>query len=168
MIIKNLSLKSALIAGSLALAGSFAQADSAGQDAVSVLSVAKQNGDFSTLTRAIEAAGLADTLSAQGPMTIFAPTDEAFAKLPAGTLENLLKPENKDQLVKLLSNHVVSGETLEQDELKTRRTIETGAEQDLRVALVNGRLRVGDARVSGDIDAGNGVIMPIDRVLLPK
>lgn len=168
MNIKSLGFKSALLAGSLALAGSFAQADTAGQDATSVLSVAKQNGEFSTLTRAIEAAGLADTLSSQAPVTIFAPTDEAFAKLPAGTLENLLKPENKAQLVELLTNHVVSGEALEQDELKTRRTVETGGPEDLSVALVNGRLRVGDARVSRNIDAGNSVIMPIDRVLLPN
>lgn len=133
-----------------------------------VLAVARDNGQFNTLARAIEAAGLSSTLAGPGPFTILAPTDEAFAKLPAGELESLLKPENKDQLVKLLSYHVVPGEAYDPDELKRKRTVPTVAGEPVKVALVNGRLRVGDARVKGDVEASNGVILPIDRVLIPQ
>jgi uncharacterized surface protein with fasciclin (FAS1) repeats len=133
-----------------------------------IVTVAKESGRFNTLTLAIEAAGLTDTLVSQGSVTIFAPTDEAFAKLPPEQLEALLKPENRDQLVKILTYHVVPGAALEQDALKRRREAATAAGEDLPIALRNGRLRVGDARVSSRIEADNGVIHAIDRVLIPN
>jgi len=133
-----------------------------------ILSVAKQAGSFNTLAKAIEAAGLTEALSGQGPITVFAPTDEAFAKLPAGELEALLKPENKDKLVKVLTYHVVSGKALEQYEMKRSRGAKSLQGSDLKFALVRGKLRVDDARVTTDLNASNGVIHAVDRVLIPN
>lgn len=133
-----------------------------------VLAVAKQRGNFTVLARAIEAAGLQQTLSAQGPMTIFAPTDEAFAKLPIGALDSLLKPENKDQLVKILKFHVISGKALDQQALKRSHSAITAEGTAVEFALVRGRLRVDDARVMGDYNASNGVVVSVDRVLMPR
>lgn len=136
-----------------------------GQD---VLSVAKQKGEFNTLAKAIEAAGLQDVLKAQGPVTVFAPTDAAFAKLPAGTLENLLKPENREQLVKILTYHVVPGESLSQEQMKRTREVKTAQGSAVQFELVRGRLRVEEARVTADFKAGNGIVHAIDRVLIPN
>jgi uncharacterized surface protein with fasciclin (FAS1) repeats len=133
-----------------------------------VLDVAKEKGNFSTLAKAIEAAGLNDALTANGPITIFAPTDEAFAKLPPGQLEALLRPENKDQLVKILTNHVVPGKALEENDLKRTRSAKTVSGDDVKIELVRGRVRVDGARVSGDFNATNGVVVAIDSVLLPN
>jgi len=133
-----------------------------------VLDVAKQKGNFNTLAKAIEVAGLQDALTAQGPVTIFAPTDEAFAKLPAEQLEALLRPENKDQLVKILTRHVVPGKALEADDLKRTRSAKTEAGENVKVELVRGRLRVDGARVTGDYNAANGVVVAVDSVLLPN
>jgi uncharacterized surface protein with fasciclin (FAS1) repeats len=133
-----------------------------------LLAVAKQSGKFTTLVKAIEAAGLTETLAGPGPFTVFAPTDEAFARLPQADLEALLKPENKDKLVKVLSYHVVPGKALNEDELKRMRSTATVAGPQVRTALVRGRLRVNDARVAADVKASNGVIHVIDRVLLPN
>ena len=133
-----------------------------------VLDVAKEKGNFNTLAKAIEVAGLQDALTAQGPVTIFAPTDEAFAKLPPEQLESLLRPENKDQLVKILTRHVVPGKALESDDLKRTRSAKTEAGDDVKVELVRGRLRVDGARVTGDYNAANGVVVAVDSVLLPN
>lgn len=160
-----LAALAALAVGSTAPAIADSAEPVAGTD---VLAVARDNGQFNTLARAIEAAGLTTTLAGPGPFTILAPTDEAFAKLPPEQLESLLRPENKDQLVKLLTYHVVPGRAYEPDELKRQRTVPTVAGEPVKVALVNGRLRVGDARVKGDVEASNGVILPIDRVLIPQ
>ncbi len=128
-----------------------------------IVDVAVKAGSFNTLAAALQAADLVETLKGDGPFTVFAPTDEAFAKLPAGTVENLLKPENKDQLVAILTYHVVSGKIMSSDLLST-----TSA------PTVNGQsapigLRVGNANViQADIDASNGVIHVIDTVLLPE
>lgn len=169
MNIKTLTLKNVWLAGAvIALAATVASADAADAPGTDVMSLTRGDAQFSTLTKAIDAAGLADVLAAQGPMTVFAPTDEAFAKLPPAELEALMKPENKEKLAKILTYHVVPGKALETEQLKKQRSTETAAGEDLKVALVNGRLRVGDARVGGDIDASNGVIHAIDRVLLPK
>jgi len=113
-------------------------------------------------------AGLNDALTANGPITIFAPTDEAFAKLPPGQLEALLRPENKDQLVKILTNHVVPGKALEENDLKRTRSAKTVSGEDVKIELVRGRVRVDGARVSGDFNAANGVVVAIDSVLLPN
>jgi uncharacterized surface protein with fasciclin (FAS1) repeats len=116
---------------------------------------------------AIEAAGLQDALTAQGPVTIFAPTDAAFAKLPPEQLEALLKPENKDKLVQILTNHVVPGKALTADQMKRQRGTATMGEQ-VKFELVRGRLRVNDARVTGDFDASNGSVIAVDQVLIPN
>ena len=148
----------------LPLALSQAGTDARDQD---ILSVAQSSGNFTTLTRAIEAAGLAEALKVQGPITLFAPTDEAFAKLPPAELEELLKPENKDKLARVLGMHVVNGAALDTAALKKRSSYQTQA-GEVDIKLKNGRLRVGDARVtSDDIRASNGVIHAIDRVIMP-
>lgn len=138
------------------------------QGEVNILAVAKHKGDFTTLTKAIEAAGLQETLTAQGPVTIFAPTDEAFAKLPPGELAALLAPENKDRLVRILSHHVVAGKALEADDLKRSRGATSVSGEELKFELVRGRLRVDGARVTGDYGAANGSIVAVDSVLLPN
>jgi uncharacterized surface protein with fasciclin (FAS1) repeats len=160
-------IKSAVAVALLGAASVTAVADSYDMKGKDVLSVAKQQGTFNTLARAIEAAGLQDALTAQGPVTIFAPTDEAFAKLPPEQLEALLKPENKDKLVQILTNHVVPGKALTADQMKRQRGTATMGEQ-VKFELVRGRLRVNDARVTGDFDASNGSVIAVDQVLIPN
>ncbi|MEM8811009.1 MAG: fasciclin domain-containing protein [Pseudomonadota bacterium] len=124
---------------------------------------------FKTLVAAVQAADLVDTLKSPGPFTVFAPTDEAFAKLPAGTVENLLKPENKDQLVSILTYHVIPG-TVTSDQLagKKLRT-KTVQGQKIRVDARGNGVRINDANVvTADVAASNGVIHVIDTVILPK
>lgn len=133
-----------------------------------IVEVAVSAGQFNTLAAALEAAGLVETLQSDGPFTVFAPTDAAFAKLPEGTVENLLKPENKDQLVAILTYHVVAGKVMAADVVKlSSATTVNGA--DIAIEVDNGTVRVGDATViKTDIEASNGVIHVIDTVLLPK
>jgi len=122
---------------------------------------------FNTLVAAVKAAGLVDTLKGDGPFTVFAPTDEAFAKLPAGTLESLLKPENRDQLTAILTYHVVPGRVYAGDvvQLKSATTVEGSA---IRINTSAKGVKVNDANVvKTDIDASNGVIHVIDSVILP-
>nr|WP_246048552.1 fasciclin domain-containing protein [Arenimonas terrae] len=133
-----------------------------------IVDVAAGNPDFETLVAAVKAAGLAETLSGDGPFTVFAPTDDAFAKLPAGTLEDLLKPENKDKLVAILTYHVVAGKVTAADVVKldTATTV-NGQAADITVA--DGKVKVDAANVTAtDIKASNGVIHVIDAVILPK
>jgi uncharacterized surface protein with fasciclin (FAS1) repeats len=132
-----------------------------------IVDTAVAAGQFKTLASALQAAGLVDTLKGDGPFTVFAPTDEAFAKLPAGTVENLLKPENKDQLVAILTYHVVPGkveaaDVVKLDEAKTVNGKMVDIEVKGDTAMVN------DAKVTKtDIAASNGVIHVIDTVILP-
>jgi uncharacterized surface protein with fasciclin (FAS1) repeats len=133
-----------------------------------LLSTAKSAGSFETLVAAVRAAGLQNALRGDGPLTVFAPTDEAFAKLPAGTLEALLKPENKATLTAILTYHVASGR-LTADEVVTLDRIKTLNGQRPAVAVDDHGVRVGPARVTAtDIMASNGVIHVIDTVLLPE
>ena len=123
---------------------------------------------FTTLVAAVKAAGLVDTLKGPGPFTVFAPTDEAFAKLPAGTLESLLKPENKAKLQKILTYHVVAGKVMAVDVMKlsSAKTVEG---ENVAINVKNGGVMVNNAHVTKtDIIASNGVIHVIDTVLLPK
>ena len=132
-----------------------------------VVAVAASNADFSTLVAAVKAAGLVDTLNGTGPFTIFAPTNAAFEKLPKGTVEDLLKPENKAKLTAILTYHVVAGKVLAAD-VKTGmvKTVQ-GGELDVKVAA--GAVTVNGAKVlKTDILGTNGVIHVIDSVLLPK
>ena len=169
MKINTISLtKTAFASLLLSVSASIATADTLETQGTDVLSVAKQKGSFNTLAKAIEIAGLQDALTAQGPVTIFAPTDEAFAKLPAGELEALLKPENKDKLVKLLTHHVVPGKALETEDMKRSRGATTVGGDAVKFELIRGRLRVDGARVTGDYSASNGTIVAVDSVLLPN
>lgn len=124
-------------------------------------------GSFTTLVAAVQAAGLVDTLKGEGPFTVFAPTDEAFAALPEGTVENLLKPENKDQLTAILTYHVVAGKVMSTDlaDGMNATTVQGG---DLTVDLSDGVKISGATVTSADIEASNGVIHVIDTVLLPN
>ena len=125
-------------------------------------------GGFDTLVAAVKAAGLVDTLKGPGPFTVFAPTDAAFAKLPAGTVESLLKPENKAKLQSILTYHVVAGEVKAAEVVKLH-SAKTVQGQDLTIKTVNGAVMVNDAHVTkADIVASNGVIHVVDTVLLPK
>jgi uncharacterized surface protein with fasciclin (FAS1) repeats len=132
-----------------------------------IVDTAVAAGDFETLVAAVQAAGLVDTLKGPGPFTVFAPTDEAFAKLPAGTVASLLLPENKDKLISILSYHVVSGDVRAAQvvELDTARTVE-GSSLPIRVDASG--VRVGEANVlATDVACSNGVIHVIDTVLIP-
>src|SRR5512141_1383389 len=125
-------------------------------------------GHFTTLVAAVKAAGLVDTLKGPGPFTVFAPTDEAFAKLPPGTLESLLKPDNKAKLQSILTYHVVAGKVLAKDVVKldSAKTVEG---QSVTIKTLNGGVMVDGAHVTKtDIVTSNGVIHVIDSVLLPK
>lgn len=122
---------------------------------------------FHTLVAAVEAAGLTHTLKGHGPLTVFAPTDEAFAKLPRHTLDSLLKPENKHELERILKYHVVSGKVMAKDALRAG-SAETLAGDKIQVSLDGGQLAINDADVvENDLEASNGIIHVIDTVLLP-
>lgn len=134
-----------------------------------IVDIAASNAQFSTLVAAVGAAGLADTLKGDGPFTVFAPTNAAFDKLPAGTVETLLKPENRDQLTKILTYHVVPG-AVTSDQLAGQALSVASVEgQNLKVDATGGGVMINNANVtSADILASNGVIHVIDTVLLPK
>jgi uncharacterized surface protein with fasciclin (FAS1) repeats len=147
-------------AGFIALAASNAQA-------ADIVDTAVGAGSFKTLVAAVTAAGLVETLKGPGPFTVFAPTDEAFAALPAGTVEDLLKPENKDKLVAVLTYHVVPGKVMSTD-LKDNTMAKTAQGGEVTIDLDNGATINGAKVVTADIVADNGVIHVIDTVLLPK
>lgn len=132
-----------------------------------IVAVAVGAGQFNTLVAAVKAADLVEVLSGPGPFTLFAPTDEAFKKLPAGTVETLLKPENKDKLAAVLKYHVVSGKVMAADVKSGMvKTVQGG---DLDVKVSDGKVSVNNATVvKADVGASNGVIHVIDSVLLPK
>jgi uncharacterized surface protein with fasciclin (FAS1) repeats len=133
-----------------------------------IVDVAVENGSFNTLVAAVKAAGLVDTLKGEGPFTVFAPTDEAFSKLPEGTVEMLLKPENKDKLVAVLTYHVVAGKVAAADVVKldSAATIQG---QNVMVKVKQDKVMINNATVViADVKASNGVIHVIDTVLLPK
>jgi len=132
-----------------------------------IVDTAVAAGSFNTLVAAVQAAGLVETLKSDGPFTVFAPTDEAFAKLPSGTVEMLLKPENKDKLVAVLTYHVVAGKVMSGDIAGKRVAPETVQGRPLAIWATND-VMVNDARVvAADVEATNGVIHVIDKVLLP-
>jgi uncharacterized surface protein with fasciclin (FAS1) repeats len=133
-----------------------------------IVEVAASAGSFNTLVAAVKAAGLVETLQGDGPFTVFAPTDDAFAKLPAGTIEDLLKPENRDRLQAILTYHVVPGRVMAEDVagLQSATTVQG---QDLKVSISDGTPMINDAKIiQTDILASNGVIHVIDTVVLPS
>ncbi|WP_300032468.1 fasciclin domain-containing protein [uncultured Roseobacter sp.] len=147
----------AAIAGTAAIAGSYKK---------DIVDTAVNAGTFETLVAAVSAADLVDTLKSEGPFTVFAPTDEAFAALPEGTVETLLKPENKDQLIAILTYHVVPGKVMSTD-LTDDMTAATVQGSEITIDLDNG-VMINDATVtSADIETSNGVIHVIDSVILP-
>jgi uncharacterized surface protein with fasciclin (FAS1) repeats len=152
----------ALVAAPLALGAGLAHAKD-------IVDTAASAGSFKTLVAAIEAAGLAETLKGPGPFTVFAPTDEAFAKLPAGTVETLLKPENKEKLVQILTYHVVPGKVMSGDVAGKSTEAKTVEGTMLQVDAKDGAVMVDEARVvQADIAADNGVIHVIDTVVMPN
>jgi uncharacterized surface protein with fasciclin (FAS1) repeats len=134
-----------------------------------IVETAVAAGQFKTLAAALEAAGLIDALTGEGPFTVFAPTDEAFAKLPVGTVESLLKPENKEKLKSILLYHVIPGSVTAKQVTKLNgRSVKTLEGSSIKVGTMNG-VTVDDARVTKtNIHASNGVIHVIDTVLMPK
>lgn len=137
-------------------------------DEKDIVDTAVAAGDFGTLATALEAADLVGTLKGDGPFTVFAPTDAAFAKLPAGTVDNLLKPENKDQLVAVLTYHVVPGKVTS-DQVVNLNSATTVNGQDVTIEVMDGAVHVDNATVvTADVMASNGVIHVIDEVILPE
>ena len=161
---KNLLVRLALVALTLTVAAPSFAGDMAKAD--TVVGVAEKAGSFKTLVAALKAAGLVEILSSKGPFTVFAPTDEAFAKLPKGTVEDLLKPENKAKLTKILTYHVVPGKVTSK-EVKPGE-VKTVEGKSLKVTVEKGMVMINDAMVvKVDVEASNGVIHVIDKVLLP-
>ena len=161
-------MKTMLWLTSLAVTASFAMvAPARAQQTGDIVDTAVAAGSFKTLAKALAAADLVNTLKGPGPFTVFAPTDEAFAKLPAGTLENLLKPENKATLVRVLTYHVVAGKVMAADVAKISSAKAVSGDA-LRINVTGNNVTVDNAKVvKTDIAASNGVIHVIDTVLLP-
>ena len=156
-----------LMAGTALVAGTalFGSWSAQAQD---IVEVASGNESFRTLVEAVKAAGLAETLQGEGPFTVFAPTDEAFAQLPEGTLENLLKPENQEQLKSILTYHVVPGEITSDQLAGQQMAVETVQGAEVQIDAANGGVMVNDASVvQPDVQADNGVIHAIDKVIMP-
>lgn len=140
-------------------------AEDSKKDSKDIVSIAVEAGNFKTLAKALTEAGLIETLQGKGPFTVFAPTDEAFNKLPKGTVEALLK--DKEALTNVLLYHVVSGKVMSRDVVKLN-SAETVQGSSVKIKIVDGKVRINDAQViSADINASNGVIHVIDTVILP-
>lgn len=133
-----------------------------------IVDVAVENGNFNTLAAALKAAGLVDVLKGDGPFTVFAPTDEAFAKLPKGTVESLLQPENIVQLKAILTYHVVPGKVLANDVVKLDSTTTVNG-ADVNISVIDSTVKLNDGSkvIMTDVKASNGVIHVIDNVILP-
>jgi uncharacterized surface protein with fasciclin (FAS1) repeats len=160
-------MKLKLIAAAFAATLMLAQAQAA-----NIVETAASTGKFNTLIAAAKAAGLVSALTGPGPITVFAPTDAAFAKLPAGTVEELLKPKNKAKLAAILKYHVVAGAIYAKD-VPTKathvKTLKRGGDTTIRAQRANGRVHIDNARVvTADIRASNGVIHVINKVLIPS
>lgn len=156
----SIALVITLLVSASAFAGSSPKKD--------IVDTAVAAGSFGTLAKALQAADLVQTLKGKGPFTVFAPTDAAFAKLPAGTLENLLKPENKAKLQSILTYHVVPG-SVSAAQVITMNSARTANGQTVSIEVDGGKVMVGGAQVvKPDIAASNGVIHVIDSVILPK
>lgn len=134
---------------------------------MNIVETAVANGSFNTLVAAVTAAELVATLSSEGPFTVFAPTDEAFAALPAGTVNTLVQPENKDQLTGILTYHVVAGKVMSGD-LSDGMTAKTVNGAEITIKLADGKVMINDAEVvMADVETDNGVIHVINKVILP-
>ncbi|MDA1071958.1 MAG: fasciclin domain-containing protein [Proteobacteria bacterium] len=157
-------IRTAIAAAAVALSVStLAKADMHGD----IVEVAAADGRFTTLVAAIEAAGLVETLQGEGPFTVFAPTDEAFAALPEGTVEDLLKPENRDTLVAVLTYHVVPGKVMSSDIAGQEMEVATVQGSTVEIDAMDGVMVDGAHVIIADVDASNGVIHVIDAVIMP-
>ena len=155
-----------IAAAAVAVALSMSAAQAA--DKTDIVQTAISNGSFKTLVAAVKAAGLVETLKGSGPFTVFAPTDEAFAKLPGGTVENLLKPENKKQLMAILTYHVVPGKVMSKDIVGKKTMVKSVEGEEISIDATNG-VKVDNAKVvKADVEASNGVIHVIDTMIMPK
>lgn len=144
-----------------------AHSSSHGSHGKDIVDTAVGAGSFNTLVAAVQAADLVDTLKSEGPFTVFAPTDDAFAKLPAGTVEDLLKPENKEKLQAILLYHVVPGKVMAADVVQVK-SAKTANDMELKVMVDGSKVKINEAQVvQTDIMTSNGVIHVIDTVLLP-
>lgn len=156
------------LAAALALMVTDVYGGNYGKKQSDIVDTAVAAGTFNTLAAALEAGDLIETLKADGPYTVFAPTDEAFAKLPAGTVEMLLLPENKDKLVAILTYHVVPGK-VSAAEVITMKSAPTANGSDLAIRVIDETVFINDSRVvATDIKASNGVIHVVDSVILPN
>jgi uncharacterized surface protein with fasciclin (FAS1) repeats len=156
------SIKGAIL-GSLLAFGSVSAVS-----ASDIVDTAVSAGNFNTLVTAVKAAGLVETLKGDGPFTVFAPTDEAFAALPAGTVENLLKPENRDQLISILTYHVIPGKVMSSDVNAKQLNVATVQGSEVYINGMSG-VSVDNAKViKANIETTNGVIHVIDTVILPN
>jgi uncharacterized surface protein with fasciclin (FAS1) repeats len=160
-IVAGLAAMAVISAGTLTFAGS------CGSKSHDIVETATEAGSFRTLVAAVEAAGLVDALKGDGPFTVFAPSDEAFAKLPQGTVESLLLPENKQKLQAILTYHVIPGKVLSRDVKPGQLATLEGSK--IRVSVNQGAVMVDQARVvTTDLSASNGVIHVIDSVIMPQ
>ena len=169
MLVLNRSLRTGVAALSLSLlASTSAFAGSSTLPSKNIVDTAVSAGSFKTLTTALKAAGLVETLKGKGPFTVFAPTDEAFAKLPAGTVESLLEPANKQKLTDILTYHVVAGNVKAANVVKLS-SVKTLNGQSVAIKTAGGKVMINGATVvKADIVATNGTIHVIDTVLMPK
>lgn len=164
MLIRSSAL-ALMAAVSLSLGNGAMAAEPASKD---IVTTAVDAGSFKTLAAALKAAGLIETLKGKGPFTVFAPTDEAFSKLPEGTVETLLKPENKKQLISVLTYHVVAGKVMAEDVVKLDAAVTVNG-QRANIKVEDGKVQVDNANVvKTDIHCSNGVIHVIDQVILPS
>ena len=150
----------------LTLAAPLAMAAPAFAQDKDIVDTAAANKDFSTLVSAVKAAGLADTLKGKGPFTVFAPTDDAFAKLPAGTVDALVKPEKQADLKEILKYHATTS-VWEAKDLKDGMTLGMSNGKKVTIKVVDGQIMVNDAKILASVRASNGVVHVIDTVLLP-
>ena len=163
----NISIFTAF-AAALVLLATDVYAGSYGKKQSDIVDTAVVAGTFNTLAAALDAGDLVGTLKSDGPFTVFAPTDEAFAKLPDGTIEMLLLPENKDKLVAILTYHVVPGKVTAA-EVITMQSAPTANGADLKISIVDETVFINDSRVvATDIEASNGIIHVVDTVILPN
>ena len=161
-------MKVAKTLGLVFAAVAFATPLSAQEAEMDIVDTAVEAGSFETLVAAVGAAGLVDVLKSEGPFTVFAPTDEAFAALPEGTVASLLKPENRDKLVAILTYHVVPGKVLSSDVVKLE-SAKTVQGESVSISVNDGNVMVDNANVVAvDIETSNGVIHVIDSVILPS
>lgn len=165
---RNISIFTAFTAALVLLVTSETFAGNYGKKQSDIVDTAVSAGTFNTLAAALEAGDLVDTLKGDGPYTVFAPTDEAFAKLPDGTVEMLLLPENKDKLVAILTYHVVAGKVTAA-EVVTMSSAPTANGSDIAIRVVDETVFINDSRVvATDISASNGIIHVVDSVILPN